>query len=136
MAKRAGLMDEHGVVECPQCGGTTTLKPGEKKAEIHAKLCTDISIHYPAMRKAGNLPEAEYQAWKSTLTHDEKCGVYKRVPDIHLMASFTHEETALMDTDLPAFNALLNTRLHETAENALIHQAPHRHMTTQPTISL
>jgi hypothetical protein len=136
MAKQAGLVDEKGNVACPQCGRATTLKPGETKAEIHAKLCTDPTIHYPELHKAGKLDAATYTAWKSTLTRDELMGRYKRVPDIHVMGSFTHEETALMTTDLPAFNAIVQTRLRERAEMALLHQVPYRHSTTTPTISL
>jgi hypothetical protein len=94
MAKQAGLMDEEGSVSCPQCGGTTTLKPGETKAEIHAKLCTDPTIHYPELHKAGKLDTGTYTSWKSTLTRDELIGHYKRVRDMHLVALFTHEETA------------------------------------------
>jgi hypothetical protein len=56
------------------------------------------------MRKAGTITEDEYQAWKVTLSHDERPEISKRVPDIHLMASFAHEETALMDLDPKAFN--------------------------------
>lgn len=134
LATQAGLVDEHGAVSCPQCGGTTTLQSGQTIAEIHARLCTDETIHYPEMRRAGRITEEEYARWKATLTRDEAIGVYKRVADIPVMASFTHEETALMKTDLPAFNALVQTRLEERAENALLHQAPHRHKTT--TVSL
>ncbi|WP_433963677.1 hypothetical protein [Tunturiibacter gelidiferens] len=134
MAKQAGLVDEKGSVSCPGCGGPTTLVPGQKIAEIHAALCTDETIHYPQMRKAGTLSEADYQKWKATLSREELCGVYKRVPDIHVMASFTHEETALMGTD--AFNLLMSERLRERAEAALMHQVPHRHKTTSPTVSL
>jgi hypothetical protein len=113
-----------------------SLKPGEKNAEVHAKLCTDPTIHYPEMHKAGKLDTETYTAWKATLTRNELMGHYKRVPDVHVVASFTHDETALMTTDLPAFNALLQTRLRERAEMALLHQAPHRHKTTYPTITL
>lgn len=136
MAKQAGLVDDQGNVSCPICGGSTTLKPGEKKAEIHAKLCTDETIHYPAMRKAGTLSEADYAAWKATLSREELLGYYQRVPDIHVMAKLTEDEWALKDTDLTAFNALLTTRLHEAAENALLHQVPYRHKTTATPITL
>src|SRR5258708_6534159 len=47
MAVQAGLVDAEGEVQCPLCDGPTSLKPGEKKAEVHAKLCTDETIHYP-----------------------------------------------------------------------------------------
>jgi hypothetical protein len=134
MAKQAGLVDEKGSVSCPGCGGPTTLVPGQKIAEIHVKLCTDETIHNSTRRRSGEISEAEYQAWKASLTHDEKCGVYKRVPDVHLVASFTHDETALMGTD--EFNVLMNTRIRERAELALMHQAPHRHTTTSVSVSL
>jgi hypothetical protein len=136
MATQAGLVDEHGNVSCPLCDGPTTLVPGQKLAEIHAKLCTDETIHYPEMRKAGKLSEADYQAWKSTLTPSELNGYYERTPVINLMAKFTHDETALMQTDLVAFNALMNQRMRERAEIALLHQVPYRHKTTSPTVSL
>jgi hypothetical protein len=136
MAKQAGLVDGKGNVLCPLCEGPTTLVPGEKLAEIHAKLCTDETIHYPEMRRAGTLSEADYQAWKATLTHSELNGYYERVPPINVMAKFTHEETALMQTDLVAFNKLMNERLRERAEVALLHQVPYQHKTTQPAISL
>jgi hypothetical protein len=136
MAKQAGLVNDKGAVVCPQCGGPTTLQSGVKVAEVHAKLCTDPTIHYPEMRRAGKITEAEYQAWKSGLTYKESIGHYKRVPDIHVLALFTHDETALMDTDLSAFNALLKTRLEEKAETALLHQAPYRHKTMQTAITL
>lgn len=135
-AEKANLIDEAGAVNCPKCGGSTTFKSGEKIAEVHAKLCTDETIHYPEMFKAGTLDGAQYAAWRATLTRDEQLGYYKRVPDIHVMARLTHEETALMDTDLPAFNALLQQRLKERAETALLHQAPHRHTTTRFPISV
>lgn len=114
----------------------TILVPGETKAEIHVKVCTDETIHYPEMRKAGTITEAQYQAWKSTLSHAELCGHYKRVPDMAIMADFTHDETALMTTDLPSFSALMKTRFAERAEAALLHQVPYRHQTTTPTITL
>jgi hypothetical protein len=136
MVEQAALAAEDGSVPCLVCGGTTTLTPGEKKAEVHAKLCTDETIHYPEMRKAGTITEDQFQAWKATLTRNELLGHYKRVPDIHIMASFTHDETALMTTDLPAFNALIQTRLRERAEIALMYQAPHRHQTSPTKISL
>jgi hypothetical protein len=136
MATQAGLVDDKGNVSCPLCGGETTLVQGETKAEIHAKLCTDETIHYPEMRKTGEVTEEVYQAWRGTLTREESMGYYKRVPDVHIMAPFTHEETLLMTTDLPAFNALVQTRLAEKAENALLHQVPYKHQTTTPEFSL
>jgi hypothetical protein len=88
------------------------------------------------MRRGGTITEDQYQAWKATLTRDELLGVYKRVLDIHIMESFTHEETALMTTDLAAFNTLMQERLAERAEAALLHQAPYRHTTTRATYTL
>jgi hypothetical protein len=88
------------------------------------------------MFKAGKISGEDYTAWKATLTHEEAMGYYKRVPDIHIVASFTHEETALMDTDLPAFNALIQARLRERAEIALLHQVPHRHQTVTTSLAL
>lgn len=136
LARQAGLVDDKGHVTCPACGSATILVPGQKIAEIHASLCTDETIHYPEMRKAGTITEDQYQAWKATLTGEELIGVYKRTPDIHVMASFTHEETALMTTDLNRFNSLMQERLRERAEAALLHQAPYRHTTTRATVTL
>lgn len=136
MAKQAGYVDDDGNPVCPLCEGPTVLEPGEVKAEIHAKLCTDPTIHYPEMRKAGKITEDEYKAWKATLTHDERCGIYKRVPDVHVMASFTHDETALMKSDPEAFVKMANDRIRDRAESALLHQAPHRHRTTTPKIAI
>jgi hypothetical protein len=136
MAKQAGLMDEDGEISCPLCGCETTLNPGKRLAEVHVQLCTDDSIHYPEMHKAGTISHEDYAAWKATLTRDELLGRYKRVPDIHVLASFTHEETTLMDSDLPAFNVLLLDRVNERAESALLHQVPHRHKTTSVKLSI
>ena len=33
------------------------MKPGETKAEIHAKLCTDETIHYPDLHRAGKITQ-------------------------------------------------------------------------------
>ncbi len=136
MAAQAGFVDADGEVQCPLCAGPTSLKTGDRIAEVHVKLCTDETIHYPEMKKAGKITDAEYAAWKATLTRDELIGHYKRVPEIHVTAAFTHEETALMTTDLPAFNVLMRSRIEERAEIALLHQAPHRHKTSYPKISL
>jgi hypothetical protein len=136
MAKQAGLVDEKRNVLCPICEGPTTLVPGQKLAEIHAKLCTDETIHYPEMRRAEKISEADYLTWKTTLTHSELNGYYERTPVLNLMAKFTHDETALMQTDIVAFNKLMNDRLRERAEVALLHQVPYRHTTTSPTVSL
>jgi hypothetical protein len=136
LAKQSGLMDEAGNVKCPLCNSATILVPGETLAEVHVKLCTDETIHYPETRKAGQITEEQFQSWKATLTRDELLGVYARVPNICVMASFTHDETALMTSDSTAFNKLLIERIRERAELALLHQVPYRHTTTSPTISL
>lgn len=130
------MLDEAGQIICPRCGGPTSLNPGKRLAEVHAKLCTDETIHYPDAMRAGKLDPAKYAEWKATLTRDELMGHYRRVPDIHVMVAFTHEETELMTTDLSAFNELLQARLRERAEAALLHQVPHRHSTTKHTITL
>ena len=136
MAEKAGLVDDSGGVTCPTCEGTTTLKVGEKVAEIHAKLCMDETIHYPEKHAAGEIDDAQYANWKSTLTRDELLGYYKRVPDVHITATFNHEETSLMETDLPAFNQLVQTRMKEKAELALLHQVPYLHTTTKHVVKL
>lgn len=136
IAAKAGLMDDDGEVSCPSCGGPTTVNPGKRIAEVHAKLCTDETIHYPDMHRAGKLDSAKYAAWKATLTREELMGHYRRTPDVHVTVQFTHEETTLMDTDLPAFNTLLQQRLKERSEVALLHQSPHRHKTTTHHVDL
>ncbi|WP_213805769.1 hypothetical protein [Granulicella sp. dw_53] len=113
-----------------------TLVPGQHIAEVHAKLCTDPCIHYPDLHKAGKLSDEDFTAWKATLTRAELLGHYWRVPEQHIVATFTHEETALIDSDREAFNELVNTRIRERAEAALLHQIPHRHKTTKQTITL
>jgi hypothetical protein len=129
LAKRAGLIDKHGTGLCPSCGCSTKLKPGERRAEVHVKLCTDPTIHYPELYRAGNLDRETYEAWKATLSPSELMGHYKRVPDVHVVANFTHEETALRETDRDAFNELLNERIRERAEAHLLHQVQYRHST-------
>ncbi len=136
MAEKAGLVGEDGIVSCPVCDGKTTLKTGEKVAEIHAKLCLDETIHYPDKHAAGEIDDAQYANWKSTLTRDELLGYYKRVPDVHITATFSHDETSLMETDLPAFNQLVQTRMKERAEVALLHQVPYLHTTTNYVVKL
>lgn len=136
MARQAGYVDADGNIKCPVCD-CDTAESGERKVfEVHAKLCTDETIHYPEMRKSGKISEDQYQAWKATLTRDELLGRYKRVPDIHVTVQLHNEEAALIDTDLDAFNTLLQQRLHEKAEKALLFQAPHRHQTTKADIKL
>jgi hypothetical protein len=134
LATQAGLVDEKGNVTCPVCDGPTVLKPGETRLEIHVKLCTDETIHYPEMRKAGKITEDEYQKWKATLSLKELRGEYKRVPDIPVMAKFTGDEVALLKSDPVKFNELMNTRLKERAEAALLHQVPYRHTTTKVSL--
>lgn len=137
LAKKAQLHDETtGVVSCPKCGCKTEFRPGRNVAELHVKLCTDPTIHYPEMHKAGKLSKDDFTAWKATLTRDELLGHYKRVPDQHLVVTFSHDETTLLDTDRDAFTALAQTRAKERAEIALLHQVPHRHKTTTGKISL
>lgn len=136
LAQRAGLVDEDGNVSCPSCGCSTTLKPGERRAEVHVKLCTDPTIHYPELYKAGKLDRETYEAWKSTLTPRELMGHYQRIPDVHVVANFTHEETALIDSDREAFNKLLNERIRERAEAHLLHQVQYRHSTETTPIKL
>jgi hypothetical protein len=121
---------------CPICEGPAIFVPGQQKIEIHALLCTDESIHYPKMRKAGTLSEADYPGWKATLTREELHRYYKRVSDIPVVVKLTQDEWALKDSDLTAFNALRTTRLHEAAENARLHQIPHRAETTVTTLTV
>jgi hypothetical protein len=136
MAEQAGYVDDDSNVTCPLCG-CETYPSGERKVfEVHAKLCTDETIHYPEMRKSGEITEDQYQAWKATLTREELLGHYKRVPDIHVTVQLHDDEAALIDTDLDAFNTLLQQRLRDEAEKALLFQAPHRHKTTATTIKL
>lgn len=63
-------------------------------------------------------------------------GHYKRVPDVHVVANFTHEETALIESDREAFNKLLNERIRERAEAHLLHQVQYRHSTETTSIQL
>lgn len=136
MARKTGNIDEDGNVLCPDCG-CETFPSGERKVvEVHAELCTDETIHYPEWRKTGEITEEQFHAWKATLTDDELCGIYKRVPDVHVTVQMHHDEAALLETDLDAFNALLQARLKERAEIALKYQAPYRHTTTRADIKL
>jgi hypothetical protein len=136
MAKQAGYVDEDGNIKCPVCDCHTYPKGETKVVEIHAKLCTDPTIHYPEWHKEGKITAAQYAEWKSTLSRDELLGRYKRVPDVHVTAQLHQDDAALMDTDLDAFNALVHERIRERAEIALLHQSPHRHATTKHTVSL
>ena len=136
MATQAGYADDDGNVKCPLCNGHTHPSGERKVVEVHAKLCTDPTIHYPEWRKTGKVDEEDFQAWKATLTRDELLGHYKRVEDIYVSVQLRHDDAALLGTDPDAFNRLLNQRLRERAEIALLHQAPHRHKTTTTSISL
>jgi hypothetical protein len=136
VAQRAGMVDEDGKVRCPSCGCSTTLKREERLAEVHAKLCTDPTIHYPDLYRAGKIDRKTFEDWKSTLSPKELMGHYKRVPDVHVVANFTHEETSLIDTDPEAFNELLNDRIRARAEAVLLHQVQYRHSTETTHIKL
>ena len=61
---------------------------------------------------------------------------YKQVPDIHVTVQLHDDEAALVDTDLTAFNALLQLRMREKAETHLRYSAPYRHTTETSTIRL
>lgn len=136
MAEKAGYVDGEGNVKCPCCG-CETAESGERKVfEVHAKLCTDETIHYPQWRKSGKITEDQFRAWKATLTRDELLGHYKRTPDVHVAVRFHDDEAELAQTDPDAFNVLLNDRLKERAETALLHQAPHQHRTEKVNVKL
>lgn len=133
LAKKAGLHDGDAAI-CPTCGETMEYREGEARAEVHFKLCTDETIHYPELHRAGKISREQFEQWKSTLTRDELLGHYKRVPDIHVVAHFTHEETALITSDRPAFNEIMQQRVKEAAERALRYSAPHAHNTVRTSL--
>ncbi|HTF66737.1 MAG TPA: hypothetical protein VK638_29040 [Edaphobacter sp.] len=128
-AERAGLIDEKGSVTCPGCGSSTVLVPGKRKLEVHAKLCTDETIHYPEWRKTGKIDEETYQAWKGTLTREELLGKYERVPDVHVSITLEGDDLDLMESDRDSFNVNLNEKIKGRAEVVLLHQIQHRHTT-------
>jgi hypothetical protein len=130
LAEKAGLADPDGNVKCPLCGCDTYPKGEWKEVEVHVQLCTDPTIHYPKMYKAGKLKKEDYEAWKATLTREEQLGYYIRVPNHPIVAKINRDEAVLMDNDQRAFLALVNQRVKDTAENALRHQMPFRHKTT------
>lgn len=136
VAHKAGYVKEDGTVPCPTCGCTTTLRQGEKRAEVHVKLCTDPTIHYPEWHKSGKIDKSTFEAWKATLTHKELLGHYRRVPDVHVVANFTHDETALINTDPSSFDRLLNERVRQQAELLLLHQVQYRHTTETTEVEL
>jgi uncharacterized Zn finger protein (UPF0148 family) len=136
VAERAGLVKENGEIACPSCGCKTTLKTGEKRAEVQAKLCTDPTIHYPELYKAGKLDAETFNAWKATLTDKELLGHYRRLPDLHVVVHFTHDETSLIETNPSAFDQMLNERIREQSEKLLIHQVQYRYDTTTSPLSL
>lgn len=136
VARNAGHVDEDGNVTCPCCG-CDTYPSGERKVlEIHAQLCTDPTIHYPEWRKDGRVTEEEFQTWKATLSRDELLGRYKRVPDVHLTVQFHDDEVEHAQTDPTSFNVVLQERLRQGAETALLHQVPHRHTTTTHVVAV
>ncbi|WP_130417544.1 hypothetical protein [Edaphobacter modestus] len=143
MAHKSGHVDADGNIVCPHiekdgtmCGYSTYPSGERKVVEVHAKLCTDVTIHYPAMRKAGTITEEQFQAWKSTLSREELLGNYKRTPDLHICVQLRDDEAALVDTDLAAFNTLLQQRLKEKAETQLRYSAPYSHKTSKTSINL
>jgi hypothetical protein len=139
MAKQAKLHDAEGVVRCPHCEGApaTKLVPGSTVAEVHLKLCIDETYHYPEWYRAGKITKDKYDAWVATLTDLEKHGHYHRSPPEHFMVSLTAEETVLKDTDVAAFNKVLNEKVRERAENHLRHcHHAHEHKATTHKINL
>jgi hypothetical protein len=104
----------------------------------HSFLSTHIQAHPRVPRRALQTlrSTSRHSLRQATLTRDERFGVYKRLPDIHSMAFFTHEETALMTFDLAAFNKLMQERLSERAEAALLDQIAYWHTTTRATVTL
>lgn len=130
MAAKAGLTDENGDVKCPCCGCDTYPKGEWKEVDVHVDLCTDQTIHYPRMYRAGKLPKADYDAWKSTLTAEELRGYYNRVPHQHVVAKLHRDEAALIDTDKDAFMKIVNQKVRDAAERKLLFQTPYLHRTT------
>jgi phage terminase large subunit GpA-like protein len=62
VAHKSEHIDNEGNVICPNCGESTYPSGERKVVEVHAKLCTDETIHYPAMRKAGTITEEKFQS--------------------------------------------------------------------------
>jgi hypothetical protein len=96
-----------------------TLVLGKKVAEVHVKLCHDETHHYPELLRKGKIDKKTFDAWTATLTLDELRGHYHRNPPEHFVAHLTEEETALMDTEVAAFNKVLSQRVKDRAENHL-----------------
>jgi len=130
MAVKANLTDSDGNVKCPCCGCDTYPKGEWKEAEVHVELCTDQTIHYPRRYRAGKLSKEDYEAWKATLSEDEKRGYYNRVPNRHIVAKLHRDEAILMDTDKDGFMSLVNTKVRDAAEKHLLFQAPYTYETT------
>jgi hypothetical protein len=143
MAKKAGYVDADGNVTCPHvkkdgtiCGAATVASGDRKIVEVHVKMCTDETIHYPEWRKSGKITEEQFQTWKATLTRHELLGHYKRTEDVHLTVQMHDDEAALVDTNLDAFNTLLQQRIREKGETALRYSTPYRKTTTSTPVSL
>jgi hypothetical protein len=130
MAATAGLVDADGTVKCPLCACDTYPKGEWKEIDVHVDLCTDETRHYPRMYKAGKISKEAYEAWKATLSQEELLGYYNRVPHQAVVAKLNRDEASLMDTDQTAFLSLVNQRVKESADRALLYQAPYRHTTT------
>lgn len=137
VARRARFVDANGEIVCPhlkkdgtRCGAPTYPSGERQVLDVHAMLCADETIHYPEMRKAGQLGEEQYQAWFATLTREEKMGYYKRVPDVHVAVQLHDDEVDLYQNDPVAFEKLVHSKLRGRAEVALLHQVPHRRKVT------
>ncbi|HVJ09923.1 MAG TPA: hypothetical protein VM554_16210 [Acidisarcina sp.] len=113
-----------------------TLNPARREAEVHVQLCTDKTIHYPEMHKVKTISDADYAAWKATLTRDELLGNYVRVPTSTVFAKFTHDETALLDSAPDKFQTIMQGRVNDSAENAMRHSIPSQHKTTKQAVKI
>jgi hypothetical protein len=130
VAAKAGLTDAAGDVKCPLCNCDTYPKGEWKEAEVHVDLCTDETVHYPRMYKAGKLSKEQFDAWKATLSQEELLGYYNRVPKQHVVAKLSRDEAELMETDPASFTKLVNERVRDSSERCLLFQSPYRHKTT------
>lgn len=106
---------------CPHCGKAMTVIPSQTMGELHTQLCTDKYKHYPDLRTAGTVTEAEFQSWVATLTPEEKRGRYCRVPTSLLIIQLTHDEVSLKDTDPKRYEDLICAKLTARAELILAH---------------
>ncbi len=87
VAAKAGLTDAAGDVKCPLCNCHTYPKGEWKEAEVHVDLCTDETVHYPRMHKAGKLSKRNSSTHgRRTLNQEELLGYYNRVPKQHVVA--------------------------------------------------